>query len=151
MGEPGAKFIAGGMAEQKSFTFWGPPMYFTMMVRLIIADKLNIVSICRKTMLIEAVLKLEDTSPFLVIPSEGASMLATGGRAGFPMAVHNDGVCHRYIFNRWVENDLLGDAPHADVVVTVFLEALKPVLSRSIRSQRHECRAQTIDRHRNGD
>ena len=87
----------------------------------------------------------------MVIPSEGASVLATGGRAGFPMAVHNDGVGHRCLFDGWVEDYLLGDPPHANVVVAVFLKAFKPVLSGTIRSQGHECHAGTIDRHENGD
>ena len=112
MGKPITEFIAGSVAKKKLFTFWSPPVYFTVVVSFIIADKLNIVSIRRKTVLIESVLKLEDTSPFLVIPTEGASMFAAGGRDGCPVAVHDDGVGNWCILNRRVIDNLLGDAPH---------------------------------------
>ena len=137
MGKPITEFIAGSVAEKKLFTFWSPPVYFTVVVGFIIAEKLNIVSIRRQTVLIKSVLKLEDTSPFLVIPIEGASMFTAGGRGGFPVAVHNDGVGNWCILNRRVIDHLLGDTPHADVVVTLFLEALQPVLFGTISSQRH--------------
>ena len=151
MGKPGTEFVTGSVAEKKLFTFWSPPVYFTMVIRVIIADKLNIVSFRRKPMLEESVLVFEDTSPFLVIPPDGAGMLTAGGCTGFPVAVHNDGVGNWCILDRRVVNNLLGDPPYADVVVTLFLEALKPILCGAISSQRHEWHTKTIGGHRNGN
>ena len=137
MGEPIAEFIAGSMAKKKLFTLWSPPVYFSMVVSFIIAKKLDVVSIRRKTVLVESILKFENASPFLVIPIEIASMFAARGRDGFPIAVHNDGAGHWCILNGRVIDNLLGNAPHADVVVTMFLEAFKPILFGTKGSQRH--------------
>ena len=120
MGKPSTEFIAGSMAQKKLVTFWSPPVYFTIMIRVIIVDKLDIVSICRETMLIVTVLKLEDTSPFLVIPSKGASVLATGSCTGFPMTVHQDSIGDWVVFDGGVEEEFLGNAPYAKKMVTVF-------------------------------
>ena len=120
MGKPSTEFIAGSVAQKKLFTFWSPPVYFTVMKSVIVVDKLDIVSVGRETMLIVTVLKLEDTSPFLVIPSKGASVLTAGSCARFPMIVHQDSVGDWVVFDGGVEEDLLGNSPHAKKMVTVF-------------------------------
>ena len=91
------------------------------MKSVIVVDKLDIVSVGRETMLIVTVLKLEDTSPFLVIPSNGASVLTAGSCARFPMIVHQDSVGDWVVFDGGVEEDLLGNSPHAKKMVTVFV------------------------------
>ena len=137
---------ADQIAQHNLRSFRCPPGGLSAAMSCFIPVVLDIVSVLRKVMSVEAVLILQDSGPVLVVPGESARILRARDDAGCSITVHNGSVDHRCVLNGWKVQHFLGDPPHAYVVIAISLKALKPVLLGTIGCQRHVCNARSTDK-----
>ena len=143
LGQPLVELSADHIAKHDLRSFRCPPVGLSAAMGFFISMVLHIVSVFREVMSVEAVLELQDSGPFLVVPGERARILSARDSAGCSITVHNGSVDHRCVLNRWEVQHFLGDSPNADVVIAISFEALKPILFRTVGCQRHVCNARS--------